>query len=56
MVTLQYEDSIWLRLVTHACKVVVSKTEDFVMTSFSVFKIGYGEKIVLCTKYEDIFK
>ena len=37
VVTLQYNGSIWLPLVNHACY-VASETEDFLTTSLSVLK------------------
>ena len=39
--TFQYEGSIWLPLVIHACK-GVSETEDFLMSSFCVLEINNG--------------
>ena len=43
---LQYGGSIWLPLVTHACK-GVSETEDFLITSLSVIEINNGKQRTL---------
>ena len=43
LLTLQYGGSVWLPLVTHACE-GVSKTEYFLITSFSVLAIGNDDK------------